>query len=72
MHLFGRHAPTDMDAAAAQVPVIDFGPCFAAEAGALSILLAIPANSQAPFEATTATAYLPLSNRRSAFSMSES
>ena len=26
MHLFEQHAPADMDAAAAQIPVIDLGP----------------------------------------------
>ncbi len=38
MHLFEQHAPADMDAAAAQIPVIDFGPYFAGEAGALESL----------------------------------
>ena len=38
MHLFRRHAPADMDAAVRQIPVIDFGPYFAGEAGALAPL----------------------------------
>ena len=38
MHLFKRHAPADMDVAAAQIPVIDLGPYFAREAGALGTL----------------------------------
>jgi len=38
MHLFERYAPADMDAAAAQIPVIDLGRYFADEAGALQTL----------------------------------
>ena len=38
MHLFERHAPADMVAAAAQIPVIDLGPFFAGETGALKTL----------------------------------
>jgi isopenicillin N synthase-like dioxygenase len=35
MHLFRENAAADMDAAVARIPVIDFGPCFAGEPGAL-------------------------------------
>lgn len=38
MHLFEEHAPANMDAAAAQIPVIDLGPYFAGKAGALEAL----------------------------------
>ena len=38
MHLFERHAPADMDAAAALIPVIDLGPFLAGEADALDTL----------------------------------
>ena len=38
MHLFKENAPDDMDAAVAQIPVIDFGPYFAGESGALETL----------------------------------
>ncbi len=38
MHLFQQHAPADMDVAAAQIPVIDLGPYFAGEVGALDVL----------------------------------
>jgi isopenicillin N synthase-like dioxygenase len=38
MHLFQQHAPADMDAAAAQIPVIDLGPYFAGESRALEAL----------------------------------
>lgn len=38
MHLFQQHAPADMVAAAALIPVIDLGPYFSGEAGALEIL----------------------------------
>ena len=38
MHLFRENAPDDMDAAVAQIPVIDFGPYFAGETGALDCL----------------------------------
>ena len=38
MHLFKENAPDDMDAAVAQIPVIDFGPYFAGNAGALESL----------------------------------
>ena len=35
MNLFKEHAVRDYEAAAAQIPVIDFGPAFAGEPGAL-------------------------------------
>jgi isopenicillin N synthase-like dioxygenase len=35
MHLFKQHAVKDLQSAAAQIPVIDYGPCFAGESGAL-------------------------------------
>ena len=35
MHLFQQHAPENPAAAVARIPVIDLGPCFAGEAGAL-------------------------------------
>ena len=38
MHLFKENAPADMDAALAQIPIIDLGPAFAGEAGALEAL----------------------------------
>jgi isopenicillin N synthase-like dioxygenase len=38
MHLFKQHAPADMDTAVAQIPVIDLGPFFAGEEGALEKL----------------------------------
>ena len=38
MHLFRENAPDNMDAAVAQIPVIDFGPYFAGETGALESL----------------------------------
>jgi isopenicillin N synthase-like dioxygenase len=41
MHLFRQHAVKDLTAAAATVPVIDFGPYFAGEPGALEAL-AVP------------------------------
>lgn len=37
-NLFRENAPSDMDAALAQIPVIDFGPYFAGEPGALDTL----------------------------------
>jgi isopenicillin N synthase-like dioxygenase len=40
MHLFEQHAPEDPDAAIAQIPIIDLGPCFAGEAGALAAVAA--------------------------------
>jgi isopenicillin N synthase-like dioxygenase len=40
MHLFKQHAPADMEAAVAAIPVIDFGPFFAGEPGALAPLAA--------------------------------
>ncbi|MEX2617429.1 MAG: 2-oxoglutarate and iron-dependent oxygenase domain-containing protein [Alphaproteobacteria bacterium] len=40
MHLFERHAPADMDAAAARIPVLDLGPYFAGAAGARAALAA--------------------------------
>ncbi len=36
MHLFQRQAARDVDAAIAQIPIVDLGPCFAGEAGALA------------------------------------
>ncbi|HZB91993.1 MAG TPA: 2-oxoglutarate and iron-dependent oxygenase domain-containing protein [Stellaceae bacterium] len=38
MHLFKQHAVNDPEAAAAAIPVLDFGPCFAGESGALEPL----------------------------------
>ncbi|MSO76713.1 MAG: isopenicillin N synthase family oxygenase [Alphaproteobacteria bacterium] len=38
MTLFAEHAPVDMQAAVAEIPVLDFGPCFRGEAGALGRL----------------------------------
>src|SRR5689334_22313647 len=35
MHLFKQHAVADIDAALASIPVIDYGPFFAGEPGAL-------------------------------------
>ena len=35
MHLFERHGVKDLEAAASRIPVIDYGPCFAGEPGAL-------------------------------------
>ena len=40
MHLFKQHAVRDYAAAAAKIPVIDYGPYFAAEPGALARLAA--------------------------------
>ena len=40
MNLFERHAPADMDAAAAQIPVLDLGPYFGGDAGARDALAA--------------------------------
>lgn len=40
MHLFKDNAPGDMDAALAQLPIIDLGPYFKGEAGALDRLAA--------------------------------
>ena len=39
-HLFKENAPDDMDAAVARIPIIDFGPYFAGEDGALEALAA--------------------------------
>ena len=38
MHLFKENAPDNMDVAVAQIPVIDFGPYFAGDTGALETL----------------------------------
>jgi isopenicillin N synthase-like dioxygenase len=38
MHLFKQHAVNDPAAAAAAIPVLDYGPCFAGESGALERL----------------------------------
>ena len=38
MHLFKQHAVRDYEAASAAIPVIDYGPYFAGEAGALERL----------------------------------
>jgi isopenicillin N synthase-like dioxygenase len=38
MHLFKDHAVADVDATLAAIPVLDYGPCFAGEAGALARL----------------------------------
>jgi isopenicillin N synthase-like dioxygenase len=38
MHLFKQHAVSDPEAAAAAIPVLDYGPCFAGESGALERL----------------------------------
>jgi isopenicillin N synthase-like dioxygenase len=38
MHLFKQQAVTDPEAAAAAIPVLDYGPCFAGESGALERL----------------------------------
>src|SRR4051794_25404873 len=38
MHLFQQHAVKDLSAAAAKIPVIDYGPYFAGEPGALECL----------------------------------
>src|SRR5207247_1419587 len=40
MNLFQRHGVRDYTAAEAQIPVIDFGPVFAGEAGALGSVAA--------------------------------
>ena len=40
MHLFQQRAAADVDAAVAQIPLIDFGPYFAGRAGALTTLAA--------------------------------
>ena len=40
MTLFQQHAPADLDAAIAQIPIIDFGPYFAGRSGALVALAA--------------------------------
>ena len=37
---FQQHAPQDLEAATAQIPIIDFGPFFAGEKGALDIVAA--------------------------------
>ena len=41
MNLFQEHAVRDYAAAAAQIPLIDFGPCFAGEPGALEHTAAV-------------------------------
>src|SRR5207302_6114143 len=41
MNLFQEHAVRDYAAAAAQIPLIDFGPCFAGEPGALDRTAAV-------------------------------
>src|SRR2546428_13645548 len=41
MNLFQEHAVRDYAAAAAQIPVIDFGPCFVGEPGALERTAAV-------------------------------
>ncbi|HUC65563.1 MAG TPA: 2-oxoglutarate and iron-dependent oxygenase domain-containing protein [Stellaceae bacterium] len=38
MHLFKQHSVSDPEAAAAAIPVLDYGPCFAGESGALERL----------------------------------
>ena len=37
MHLFQQHAVNDFAAAAAKIPVIDYGPYFAGESGRWSV-----------------------------------
>jgi isopenicillin N synthase-like dioxygenase len=41
MNLFQEHAVRDYAAAAAQIPIIDFGPCFAGEPGGLERIAAV-------------------------------